>query len=148
MPVKPIPDGYHSVTPYLTVSDATRLLEFLKQAFDAKETERIDTENGRIARAEVRIGDSIVMLGEANGPWKPMPAGLYLYVADTDATYKRAIAAGATSLMEPADQFYGDRNAGVTDPVGNNWWIATHVEDVPLEELHRRAKQREQEAKK
>lgn len=147
MAIKPIPEGYHSVTPYLTVSDASRLLEFLKQAFDARETERINMEDGHIAHAEVRIGDSVVMLAEACGPWKAMPAGLYLYVTDTDATYKRAIAAGATSLMEPADQFYGDRNAGVTDPVGNNWWIATRAEDVPPDELQRRAKQREKEAK-
>jgi uncharacterized glyoxalase superfamily protein PhnB len=79
------------------------------------------------------------MLGEATGQWKPRPSTLYLYVHDTDATYRRALEAGATSLMEPANQFYGDRNAGVQDPSGNFWWIATHVEDVSAEEMKRRA---------
>ena len=95
--------------------------------------------DGTLQHGEVKIGDSIVMLAEASGQWKPRPSTLYLYVNDTDATYRRAIEAGATSLMEPATQFYGDRSAGVQDPAGNFWWIATHVEDVSPEEMHRRA---------
>ncbi len=139
MAVKPIPDGYHTVTPYLAVEGADKLLEFVKQAFDAVAHECMRRPDGTIHHAEVKIGDSPVMLAEASGPWKPRPSTLYLYVNDTDATYHRAIEAGATSLMEPADQFYGDRNAGVQDPVGNFWWIATHVEDVSPEEMQRRA---------
>jgi PhnB protein len=139
MDVKPIPDGYHSVTPYLIVEGADRLIDFVTQAFDAKEAERMTRADGSIGHAEVRIGDSVVMLSEARDEWKPMPAALYLYVPDTDAVYHRALEAGASSLMEPADQFYGDRNAGVKDPVGNLWWIGTRKEDVPREELERRA---------
>lgn len=89
--------------------------------------------------AEVKIGDSVIMMGEPMGDFKPMPGSIYLYVKDTDATYRKAIQAGAVSIMEPADQFYGDRSAGVKDPLGNFWWIATHIEDVPPEELARRA---------
>jgi uncharacterized glyoxalase superfamily protein PhnB len=139
MAVKPIPDGYHTVTPYLKVRGADKLVEFLKQAFDAEEVERLAQPDGTIMHAEVRIGDSIVMLGEARGETDLMPGSLYLYVSDTDATYTRAVQAGASSTMEPADQFYGDRNAGVKDPSGNQWWIATHKEDVSLDELKKRA---------
>jgi len=95
--------------------------------------------NGTIGHAEVRIGDSVVMLGQASSQWKPTTAAIYLYVNDTDATYKRALQSGATSAMEPTDQFYGDRNAGVQDPAGNFWWIATHVEDVAPDEMKKRA---------
>ena len=139
MAVKAIPDGYHTVTPYLMVQGAGQLIDFLKLAFDAQETERITAPDGAIAHAEVRIGDSIVMMSDAGGERAPMPSGLYLYVNDTDAVYKSALRAGATSIMEPADQFYGDRSAGVKDPVGNQWWIATHKEDVSPEELKHRA---------
>jgi PhnB protein len=139
MAVKPIPEGYHTVTPYLTVEGAGKLLDFVKRAFDAKEIHRTTRPDGTLWHAEVRIGDSMVMMAEAADPWKPMSSAIYLYVNDTDATYQSAIAAGATSLMEPANQFYGDRNAGVQDPVGNMWWIGTHVEDVSPEEVGRRA---------
>ena len=139
MAVKSIPDGYHTVTPYLTVQGAAKLIEFLKQAFAAQETERITQPDGTIGHAEVRIGDSVVMMTDSAGERKPMPSGIYLYVNDTDAVYKRALQSGATSIMEPADQFYGDRSAGVQDPCGNQWWIATHKEDVPPAELKKRA---------
>jgi PhnB protein len=92
--------------------------------------------------AEVRIGDSILMMGEASEEFPPMPGSFYVYVEDTDAAYQRALDAGAETLMEPADQFYGDRNAGVWDSCGNSWWIATHIEDVPEEEIGRRARER------
>jgi uncharacterized glyoxalase superfamily protein PhnB len=140
--VKPIPDGYHTVTPYLVVEGVDELIDFLKQAFDAVETERLPGPDGKVGHGEVRIGDSVVMMGEASGEWKPMPGMIYLYVNDTDATYKRALDAGATSVMEPADQFYGDRNAGVKDASGNMWWIATRKENVSPEELRRRAEAR------
>jgi PhnB protein len=139
MAVKPVPEGYHSVTPYLIATGADRLIDFVTEAFGAEVIERMTRADGTIGHAEVRIGDSVVMLSEARGEWKPMPAAIYLYVPDTDATYRSALGAGATSVMEPADQFYGDRNAGVKDPVGNLWWIGTHKEDVPREELERRA---------
>jgi len=132
-----IPDGYHTVTPYLCVDGAAGLLDFVKQAFDAVEIERIPRPDGKIAHAEVRIGDSVVMIGDA--PDERMPTAIYLYVRDTDATYSRALEAGATSVMEPADQFYGDRNAGVKDACGNLWWIATHKENVSPEEIAKRA---------
>jgi uncharacterized glyoxalase superfamily protein PhnB len=147
MAVKPKPDGYHSVTPYLAVEGAERLLDFLKRAFDAADPhECMRRPDGSIQHAEVKIGDSIVMLADARGQWQPRPSILYLYVDDTDATYRRALEAGATSLMEPATQFYGDRNAGVQDPSGNYWWIATHLEDVSPEELKRRAEAQSQGA--
>jgi PhnB protein len=139
MPVKPIPEGYHVVTPYLIVPGVARLIDFLKQAFDATEGERMEAPDGSIRHVEVRIGDSHIMLGESNAQWGPMPTSLYVYVPDTDATYRRAIEAGATSVMAPANQFYGDRNAGVKDASGNIWWIATHVEDVAPDEIKRRA---------
>jgi len=141
MPVTPIPKGYHAVTPYLCVQGADKLLDFVKRAFAATEREVMKQPDGTIRHAEVDIGDSIVMISEAQGEHNPMPTALYLYVTDTDATYRRALQAGGTSLMEPADQLYGDRNAGVKDPVGNKWWIATHQEDVAPDELARRAAQ-------
>lgn len=139
MAVKPIPEGFHSVTPYLVVHGAARLLDFIQQAFDGKVTERMEGPDGTIGHAEVRVGDSPVMLAEASSRWKPTTSAIYLYVNDTDATYKRALASGGSSVMEPANQFYGDRNAGIQDPVGNLWWIATHIEDVAPEEMKKRA---------
>lgn len=137
--VKPIPEGYHSVTPILMVDDAAKLIDFLKRAFGGREKERFTDPNGKIAHAEVTIGDSIVQLSDAGGEWKPIRVPLLLYVTDTDATYKQALKAGATSLREPMDAFYGDRSAGVKDAFGNSWWIATHTEDVPPEDFQKRA---------
>lgn len=139
MAVKAIPDGYHSVTPYLVVPGAGKLIDFLKQAFAAQEIERMARPDGAIGHAEVKIGDSIIMMSDAGGEWQPMRGAMYLYVSDVDATYKNALQAGATSTMEPTDQFYGDRSAGVKDPTGNQWWIATHKEDLSREELMKRA---------
>ncbi len=138
MAISPMPAGYHTVTPYLIVSDGEGLIAFLRQAFGAEELSRAVRPDGAIANAEVRVGDSMVMVAQAKEPWKPMPTGFYLYVPDTDATYQAALAAGGSSLLEPSDQFYGDRNAGVQDPWGNNWWIATHIEDVDAAEIQRR----------
>ncbi len=146
MPVQPIPQGYHSVTPCLVVRGAARLIDFLKQAFAAEEIDRFEGPDGSIMHAEIKIGDSMLMLGEASEQFPAQPAALCLYVPDTDAVYRRAVDAGGTSLREPADQVYGDRSAGVADPSGNSWWIATHVEDVSREEMERRMKQRSQTA--
>jgi len=145
MAVKPIPEGFHTVTPYLLVRDVASLIDFLKKAFDAKEFHRSALPDGTVTHADVLIGDSHVMMGAARGEWTAMPAMIYLYVPDTDVLYQSALSAGATSIMAPADQFYGDRNAGVKDPFGNLWWIATRIEDVPAEELKRR---HEEHAKK
>jgi len=139
MATQHIPAGYHSVTPYLVVENAKQLIEFLEQAFGADVTERMARADGSIGHAEVRIGDSVIMLSDARDQWKPLQSAVYLYVPDTDVVYRRALEAGATSVMEPADQFYGDRNAGVQDSAGNFWWIGTHQEDVSREELERRA---------
>ena len=138
MTVKAIPEGYHTVTPFLLTSDPKTVLDFAKQAFGATETERHDDSEGNIRHAAIRIGDSMVMLGPASEQHKAMPAMLHLYVPDVDAAYARAIEAGGKSLREPTDEFYGDRSCGVEDPAGNHWWIATHIEDVPPEELERR----------
>ena len=140
--VKPIPEGYHTVTPYLVVEGANRLLAFLEAAFGAKVLYRTDRPDGEIAHAEIQIGDSRVMLSGSQPQWPALPCALYLYVEDCDALYARALAAGAKSTQEPADMFYGDRHGGVIDPSGNQWWIATHIEDVSPEELERRSAER------
>jgi PhnB protein len=144
MAVKPIPEGYRALTPYLVVHGANRLLEFMKQAFQAEVVFSMPAPDGTIGHAEVKIGDSMLMLGEASARWPAMPAALYLYVPDCDAVYRRALEAGAVSIMEPADQFYGDRHGGVRDASGNIWWLATHKEDVPPDEIARRAAARGQ----
>ena len=136
---KPIPDGYHSVTPHLINEDASRVIEFIKRAFGAQEITRLAGPDGRVMHAELRIGDSMVMIGEASDEWKAMPSSVALYVEDVDTTFRRALEAGAVSLREPMDQFYGDRSSGVKDLAGNHWWIATHLEDIPPEDLRLRA---------
>lgn len=141
--VKPIPEGYHSLTPILTVEDATSLINFLKQVFDASEEEVYKGPDGRVVHAELTIGDSIIMLSDANSQFPAFGSMVNVYTEDVDASYRRALAAGATSLREPSNQFYGDRTAGVKDKHGNQWWIATHVEDVSQEELEKRMKARE-----
>jgi PhnB protein len=129
-----IPSVYHSVTPYLTVQGVEQLIDFLKQVFDAQERERITRPDGTIGHAEVRIDGSVVMLSEASDDWKPMPSALYVYVPDTDATYQRALQAGATSLMEPADQFYGDRTYRCRDLEGHFWTVGAPIRTVSVEE--------------
>jgi PhnB protein len=130
--------GFHTVTPYLVVDDIPKEVKFLQKAFGAEVGEQLTLPDGTVNHAMVSIGDSVVMLGAGRGEWKPSAAMLYVYVEDTDAVYRATLAAGATSLMEPSNQFYGDRNAGVRDPHGVSWWIATHIEDVPHDELVKR----------
>jgi uncharacterized glyoxalase superfamily protein PhnB len=139
MKPNPIPEGCHSITPYLTVPDAARLVEFLKQAFDGIERARISRPDGTVLHTQVRVGDSLLMIGEPQGQWKPRPSMLYFYVADVDAMYKRAIAAGAKSVIEPTNMFYGDRTASVKDMADNDWWIATHIEDLTTAQIQERA---------
>jgi PhnB protein len=145
MSVRAIPDGYHTVTPYLTIRGATELLQFVQDAFEAVETECIRSPDGRVQHAQVKIGDSKVMMGEAPQDFQPMPGTLYLYVDDVDGWFDRAVRAGGEVLEQPEDKFYGDRTAAVKDASGNRWYMATHVEDVAPEELARRAKSAMQE---
>ena len=139
--VKAIPDGFHAVTPYLIVKGADKVIEFVKKAFDAKAQIHVMGPNGTIGHAQVRIGDSAIMIGEASGGKEcpASPATLYVYVKDVDATYKRALKAGGAKTMEPADMFWGDRYGAVKDSAGNTWGIAIHVEDVSPAELKKRA---------
>ena len=145
--VKSIPEGYHSVTPYLIVQGAVRAIEFYRRAFGARELFRMMQPDGRVGHAELEIGDSRVMLADEHpemGVRSPQtiggsPVTIHLYVEDVDATVARAAAAGATVTRPVADQFYGDRNGGLTDPFGHVWYVATHVEDLSMEELGRRA---------
>lgn len=139
MPVKPVPDGFRTVTPYLLVKGVASLIEFLKQAFDAVEIHRTALPSGAIMHAEMQIGDSRIMMGEVPQGHSPMPAMLYLYVPDADSVHAKAMRAGATLLAPPSDQFYGDRAGAVKDSTGNNWWIATHKEDLSGEEIAERA---------
>lgn len=137
--VKPIPDGYTAVTPYLIVEDAAGFLEFLANAFGAVERTRMPMGEGLIGHAEVEIGGAAVMLSDALPPdFPPTSSQMHLYVKDVDEVYAQAVGAGATAVAEPADQFYGDRVARVNDPSGNQWAIASHVEDVDMDELMRR----------
>jgi PhnB protein len=148
MATKPIPEGYHTVTPYLAVDDAAEAIEYYRKAFGAEERVRMETPDGNVGHAELAIGDSRVMLSD------PFPqattrspkelggtsVSVFMYVEDVDAVVKRAIDAGAKITMEVADQFWGDRFGSVIDPFGHSWSIATHVEDVPPEEMAERAK--------
>ncbi len=139
MAVKPIPDGYHTITPYLIVSDVEAQIDWMKRALGAREKHVSPGPDGKAMHAELRVGDSNVMLGRAAEQWPAQQGMYYLYVEDCDAWHKRAVAEGAKSVMDPADQFYGDRNAGVVDPAGISWWFATHKEDLDEAELARRA---------
>ena len=140
--VKPVPDGYHTLTPYLVVDGAERIVKFMKDAFGAQFVfEPMKRPDGKIMHAELRIGDSVVMISDASERAKATSATLHVYVPDVDAVYQKALKAGGTSVMEPADMFYGDRSGGVTDPAGNHWHIGTHVEDVAPGELKKRAAQ-------
>ena len=132
------PEGYQSVIPYLHVSGAAKLIAFMKEVFDAQEIAIYPRPDGTIGHAALRIGDSVVELADGGAEWPAMPCALQVYVPDTDAAYHRALKAGAKSLVEPADQFYGDRTASVRDSCGNNWYIATQTQVVSREEVERR----------
>jgi len=123
-------EHFRSVTPHLNPLRSEEFIEFARKAFGGEETYRAQSQEGRILHAQIRIGDSVISMGDAHGPYQPMPSTLHLYVPDTDAIYAQALAAGAASIQPPADQPYGDRSAGVTDPFGNRWFIATHLRDV------------------
>lgn len=146
MPVQPIPDGYHTVTPYLIVDGAAAAIEYYRKAFGASELLRMPDPQGRIGHAEIRIGDSVIMLADAHhemGYRGPRTLGgtsvsILLYLADVDAAFERAISAGGKALRPVADQFYGDRMGTLEDPFGHVWTLGTHIEDVSPEEMKRR----------
>ena len=140
------PARYHTVTPYMTVRDCAAAIEFYRRAFGAEKTMQLDMPDGKIAHAEIRIGDSIVMMTEENEAWgnkSPQALGgspmfLMIYVPDVDASFKKAIGAGATEVQPVKDQFYGDRSGTLKDPYGFQWTLSTHIEDVSTEEAQRR----------
>jgi len=137
--VKPIPEGYRTVTPYLIVTRAPEVIDFMKRAFGAQLLFQMANPDGSIGHSELRVGDSMIMLSSGREQWKPMPTMIHLYVEDCDAVFAKAVEAGAEVVMPLADQFYGDRSGGVKDVAGNYWWIATHVKDVSEEEMKRHA---------
>jgi PhnB protein len=145
--VKPIPDGYRAVTPYLIVANAAAAIEFYKSAFAANERLRLAAPGGKVGHAELVIGDSLIMLADEHPKFGALgprsvggtPVGIHLYLADVDATVGRAVAAGANVLSPIENKFYGDRMATIEDPFGHKWYVSTHVEDVSPEEIARRA---------
>ena len=146
MSVKPIPDGYHAATPYLIVKGAAQAIDFYKRAFGATEQFSMAGPDGGVMHAEIKIGDSVIMLADEHptmgyrGPqaFGGTPVSMLLYVEDVDARFKQAVAAGATVRSELTNQFYGDRSGTLVDPFGHVWTLATHVEDVSPEEMRRR----------
>jgi len=146
--VKPIPDGHRTVAPYLAIKNAAAALEFYKQGFGAIETYKLIVPDGRVGHAEIRLGDSLIMLsdefpefgGKAPEALGGSPVSIHLYVEDVDAFVKRAVAAGARELKPVANQFYGDRSGQLQDPFGHLWWVATHKEDVASDEMQRRVR--------
>ena len=141
MPTKPIPDGFHAITPYLFAEGAPRLIEFISAAFGGKVTYRTERPDGSIMHATMRVGDSMLMLADASAQFGPMPTSIYLYVTDSDAVYQTALNCGGISVFPIMTLPSGERYGGVKDPCGSIWWIATHVEDVPPEEQERRWKE-------
>src|SRR2546425_10526714 len=136
----PIPQDYGTVTPYLIVDGVPRLIDFLRETFHAEERARINDREDHVGHAEIKIGNSIVMMADSTPQYNPIPSQLYVYVDNVDDVYKRGLKAGGTSEQEPATQFYGDRTAAVKDPTGNVWWIASRVEDVSPQEMEKRMK--------
>src|SRR5712692_9534763 len=149
MPTQPIPKGYHSVTPYLIMQNAARAIDFYRRAFGAKEITRMDGPNGKILHAEIKIGDSMIMLSDempGTGARSPQSlggttAGIFLYVENVDSVFNQAVSAGAKADTQPADMFWGDRYGKLTDPFGHSWSLATHKEDVSPEEMKTRVQQ-------
>ena len=141
MPVKPIPEGYQSVIPYLIIENPKALIDFAQKVCNAKLLEKMDTPDGGISHAEIRIGDSVVMMGQSSEQYPPMPTMLHVYLEDIDAAYERAVKAGAETIRGPENQFYGDRSALVKDSNNISWNLSTHVEDVTPEEMQRRAEE-------
>ena len=139
MPVDPIPEGYNTVTPYLNIKGIDEFVDFLSEVFSGELTERLSGPEGRTIHAEVKIGDSLIMIGEQPDGSESSPGVLYVYTEDVDELYQKSLDHGCKSISAPQDQFYGDRSAGFEDPFGVQWWVATRIEDVSPEEMARRA---------
>lgn len=147
MAIKPIPEGFHTVTAYMGIKGASDAIDFYKRAFNATESFRLNAPDGTVGHAEIRIGDSVIMLADAcdQGPFKDpdhlggTSIGLHLYVKDVDALFEQAVKAGAKVVRPVEDQFYGDRTGGLEDPFGHIWFLATHKEDLTPEEVNQRA---------
>ncbi|NNV56813.1 VOC family protein [Limnovirga soli] len=138
MEVNPIPQGFSSITPYLHVQGLPHLMGFLTHAFGAKEISATKLPDGMVINACMQIGNAVIEISEVHGGFYPMPCAIHLYVADVDAVYAQAVEVGAEPVMEPTNQFYGDREAFVKDPCGNHWYIASRIENVPEEVLQQR----------
>lgn len=138
MRVNPIPEGYGNVIPFLICSGAEDVIKFAQEAFGAKLSDISKSESGNVRHATIHIRDSAIMLSEGSAEYPAVPSMLYIYFDDVDEVYKKALAAGGVSLREPTNEFYGDRSCGVKDPSGNQWWIASHVEDLTGEEIAKR----------
>lgn len=138
MPKNP-PEGYNTITPYIISPDPEGLIDFVEKTLGGTLMNRFDRDDGSVQHAEVRVGDSVLMIGGANDEFPPFPLMAHVYVDDVDQVHAKAVANGARSVQEPEDQFYGDRTSGVTHSDGNTWWLATRVEDVDPEEMARRA---------
>jgi len=147
--VKPIPEGYRSVTPYLAVDDGARAIDFYKSVFGATEVMRMNGPDGKVGHAEMKIGDSLIMLGSAppdSGLRSPQSlnastVSIFVYLEDVDSTFHKAVSAGAKEVQKPENMFWGDRYGRLTDPFGHSWSLATHIEDVSQEEMGRRAQE-------
>ena len=137
----PVPQGLHTVTPQLTLDNDAQTIDWYKKALGAEEVSRAVGPDGKVMHADLKIGDSHVMISEEMDKHPAMPCMVHIYVPNVDAVYQRALASGATSTLEPVDQFYGDRSGGVKDPSGNHWYIATHKEDVGMADLKKRAEE-------
>ena len=147
-PVRAIPEGYHTVTPYLTCKNSAKAIDFYKSVFGATEITRMTGPDGKVGHAELKIGDSLIFLADefpgmnsAPTPGVKNACGIFLYLENVDATFNRAVAAGASVEMPLADQFWGDRYGKITDPFGHQWGLAQHVEDVAPEEMNRRSQE-------
>ena len=147
-PVKPVPDGYHTANPYMTIKGAAKAIDFYKKAFGAKEIGRLPMPDGRIGHAEIQIGDSRIMMSDENPEWGGKSPetlggtamGFVLYVTNVDEFFAKAVAAGAKEVEPVKDQFYGDRSGRLQDPFGHKWFVATHIEDVSFDEMMERMK--------
>lgn len=136
--VNAIPEGYHTVTPFIIVKGAAQLMDFMRDAFNAIEIARVPSEDGKLGHAEMKIGNSVVMMFDAKEDWPETPSFLRLYIEDCDVAYKQALKAGAFSVTEPTDMLWGDRVSRVGDPFGNLWWIQTRMENLSIEEMESR----------
>jgi PhnB protein len=141
MAVKAIPEGYNNVIPFFVCTNTQSVIDFAEKTFGAKVDDISKGEDGTIYHATLHIRDSAIMMSEGSEKWPAMPAMVYIYVENVDETYKKGLAAGGESLREPTDEFYGDRSCGLKDSSGNQWWIASHVEDVSREEMEKRQKE-------